>query len=66
MLMFLKDNHVKTMNEEECREIIAEFDMTSDGTMNYEEYLNLLLPATNPTLRDYCQYGYKVPSHFTD
>jgi len=34
--------------------------------MSYDEFLNLLLPSTNPALRDFCLHGYKVPSHYTD
>ena len=33
--------------------------------MNYDEFLNVFLPATNPGLRDYCLYGYRVPSQYT-
>lgn len=66
LLIFLQDHHVKTINEEECKEIIAEFDSNLDGTMGYDEFLNCLLPATNPALRDFCLYGYKVPSRYTD
>jgi len=33
--------------------------------MNYDEFLNVLLPATNPGLRDTCLYGYRVPSYYT-
>ena len=66
LLIFLQDHAVKTINEEECKEIIAEFDSNQDGTMGYDEMLNCLLPATNPALRDFCLYGYKVPSRYVD
>ena len=66
LLIFMNDHQVKTINEEECKEIIAEFDSNLDGTMSYDEFLNCLLPATNPALRDFCLHGYKVPSRYTD
>ena len=59
------ENYVKDTTLEECVEIIAEFDSSQDGTMNYDEFLNAVLPATNPSLRDSCLYGYKVPSYYT-
>ena len=54
------------INGDECQEIIAEFDSNQDGTMNQEEFQNLLLPSTNPALRDFCLFGYKAPARYND
>lgn len=34
--------------------MINEFDADLDGTLNYDEFQNLLLPATNDRLRSIC------------
>ena len=52
MLKFLNDNLVNNVNLDDCREIIAEFDSTQDGTLNYDEFLNMFLPAANYNLRN--------------
>ncbi len=45
MLKFMVDNLVAGVNIGDCREIIAEFDSNQDGTLNYDEFLNIFLPA---------------------
>lgn len=52
MLKFLKDNLVNDVTVDDCREIIAEFDSTQDGTLNYDEFLNIFLPAADYNLRN--------------
>ena len=59
----MTDNFVKGATIENCSEIIAEFDSSGDGTMQYEEFLNMVLPAANQGLRDYCLYGRRVYLH---
>lgn len=61
LMHFLQDNYVKNPTIEECQSIIAEFDSSADGTMQYEEFLNAVLPATNQSMRDYCMYGRRIP-----
>lgn len=61
---FLLDNQLVDVTVAECQDIITEFDSTADGTMSYEEFLNVFLPATNPSLRDYCLYGYRGVSNY--
>ena len=58
---FLQDNYVKNPTIEECQAVIGEFDSSGDGSMQYEEFLNAVLPATNQSLRDYCMYGRRMP-----
>ena len=50
------DNGVKgtDTNEDVVKEMIQEYDIDLDGTLNYEEFLNLMLPATNDKLRAIC------------
>ena len=52
MLKFLQDNKVNDVSLDDCREIIAEFDSTQDGTLNYDEFLNIFLPAADYNLRN--------------
>ena len=53
-------------SEKDCQEVIAEYDSSADGLMTYDEFLNLVMPAANQNLRDYCLYGRRVPSYFND
>ena len=41
-------------NESVCREIISEYDTDLDGALNFYEFLNLFLPATDERLRRLC------------
>jgi len=52
MLKFMKDNLVNDVTLNDCQEIIAEFDSTQDGTLNYDEFLNIFLPAADYNLRN--------------
>lgn len=51
MLKFLEDNKVK-VSLDDCKEFIAEFDSNQDGTLNYDEFLNIFLPAADYNLRN--------------
>lgn len=52
MLKFMAENMVKNVKVDDCQEIIAEFDSTQDGTLNYDEFLNIFLPAADYNLRN--------------
>lgn len=52
MLKFMQDNMVNDVVIGDCKEIIAEFDSTQDGTLNYDEFLNCFLPAADYNLRN--------------
>lgn len=52
VLKFMVDNLVAGINIDDCREIIAEFDSNQDGTLNYDEFLNIFLPAADYNLRN--------------
>lgn len=54
---FLADNFVKNVTVEDAQSIINEFDSSADGTMQYFEFQNMVLPAANQSLRDYVVYG---------
>lgn len=48
----MADNMVAGVKVDDCEEIIAEFDSTQDGTLNYDEFLNIFLPAADYNLRN--------------
>jgi hypothetical protein len=50
------DNSVKGGNENICREIIIEFDGDLNRSLSLEEFLNIVLPAANEGLRNYCLF----------
>lgn len=49
---FMADNLVQGVQVNDCRDIIAEFDSNQDGTLNYDEFLNIFLPAADYNLRN--------------
>lgn len=51
------DNFVHNVREEDARNIISEFDSSVDGTMQYNEFQNMVLPAADQDLRDRIVYG---------
>ena len=63
---FMTENYVKDVSVKDCLDIIAEFDSSADGLMNYDEFLNVFLPAASMSLREYCLYSKRVPSHYND
>jgi len=52
MLKFMEDNMVKNVKVDDCKEIIAEFDSTQDGTLNYGEFLMIFKPAADYNQRN--------------
>ena len=46
------DNGVLGVTLDDCKDIIAEFDSNQDGTLNYDEFLNIFLPAADYGLRN--------------
>ena len=65
LLDFLQDNYMKHITLEDCQEIVKEFDSSLDGCLNYDEFLNIFLPAANANLRQYCLYHKQVASYYT-
>ena len=63
---FMNDCYVKKPTVEKCQQLISEFDSSQDGTLQYDEFLNIIMPAANQSLRDYCLYGRRVPSYYTE
>ena len=39
---------MKSMELEDCQYIVSEFDNNRDGFLQYEEFLNIVTPATLP------------------
>lgn len=62
----MAENYVKDIDVQQCQDIIAEFDSSQDGLMNYDEFLNIVLPAASMSLREYCLYSKRVPSYYND
>lgn len=56
----MQDNYVQNVGISNAQDIIHEYDSSGDGTLQYEEFLNMVLPAANQGLRDYCLYGRRV------
>jgi len=54
---FMVDNYVKNVTVEDAQNVIREFDSSGDGSMQFFEFQNLVLPAANQSLRDYVVYG---------
>ena len=51
IVSFLTSNLVKGQNVNTAKGIIAEFDSTQDGTLNYDEFLNVFMPAADYGVR---------------
>lgn len=52
LLAFMQDNLIKGATVEDCEQIISEFDSTLDGHLNFEEFLNVFLPAADYNVRN--------------
>mmetsp|Transcript_17028 Transcript_17028/g.26306 ORF Transcript_17028/g.26306 Transcript_17028/m.26306 type:complete len:228 (+) Transcript_17028:241-924(+) len=66
----MRDNYVKDMTVQDADDIIAEFDSNQDKTINYDEFLNIFLPACNMSIRGYVanrrNYGSnRLPVHIS-
>ena len=57
---FMHNNFVTDMTNEDCQYIISEFDSNQDAFIQYEEFLNIFLPATAPAVRNYTKEGYRI------
>jgi len=51
--------HSSLATPESCREVIREYDATNQGSLGYEEFLNIFLPTANMEMRNKCLYGYR-------
>ena len=51
LLNYLRDNQTFGHTEAECYYVIKFFDSDEDGKLNYPDFLQMLLPCDNPTLR---------------
>ena len=60
LLNFMHNNYEKDINNKDCQYIISEFDGNKDGFIQYNEFLNIFLPATNPAVRQYTCGGYRI------
>ena len=51
LLNFLRDNGVHNITEADCYYVVKFFDSDTDGRLSYPDFMQLLLPCDNPTLR---------------
>ena len=56
---FMFDNFIKGVSDKVVCEIITEFDSDQDGHLTYDEFLNVVLPASNESARKYVLYNKK-------
>jgi len=61
---FMANNH-SNVTIEQCMDIIVEFDSNLDKTLEYDEFLNIFMPATNRQLREYSLYR-RGPAYYND
>jgi len=45
---------MKNITNDQCKDIIKEYDSNEDGTLSLDEFPKLMLPSTNSELRDAC------------
>lgn len=50
LIAYLKKYYIR-ISEIEAEEVIREFDATEDGTLNVEEFQQIILPSANQNLR---------------
>jgi Ca2+-binding EF-hand superfamily protein len=51
ILRFLRENGVEEATEADCFLIVKYFDSDEDGYLNFQDFLQLLLPCDNQALR---------------
>ena len=51
ILNYLRDNGVHNMYEADCYYLIKFFDSDLDGRLTYPDFMQMVLPCDNPTLR---------------
>lgn len=51
LLHFLRDNDVHEMTEADCYYVVKFFDSDEDGRLNYPDFMQMVLPCDNVTLR---------------
>jgi len=49
---FLLNNNIKDITEEEAKQIVAEYDSSRDGMLNFDEFLQIVVPSTNIELKN--------------
>jgi hypothetical protein len=51
LLEYLRDNRINTVKEPECRVLIKYFDSREKDSLNFMDFLQILLPSDQPYLR---------------
>lgn len=65
LVQFMKQKYVRS-NELEAEMIIREYDADQDGSLTFEEFCQMILPATNECMRklamgrQHSSYNYRI------
>lgn len=51
ILNFLRDNGIHNATEADCYYLVKFFDSDEDGRLNYPDFMQMVLPCDNPSLR---------------
>ena len=60
LLMFLNDNQVHHVSEQELQQLLRFFDSDEDGRLSYQDFLQIVLPCEDNVLRSIAA---ERPSH---
>ena len=59
LLSYMKSYFISEITNQISKAIILEYDQDGDSRLSYDEFLNLVLPASSPQMRDYVLYKKK-------
>jgi len=48
---FFRDNGIMSVNEADCYYVMKYFDCDMDGKLHYTDFMQMILPCTNPRIR---------------
>ena len=51
LLNYLRDNNVHDMTEADCYYLVKFFDSDEDGRLHYPDFMQMVLPCDNNSLR---------------
>lgn len=51
ILNFLRDNGIHNITEADCYYLVKFFDSDEDGRLSYPDFMQMILPCDNPSLR---------------
>lgn len=51
ILNYIRDNGIHNITEADCYYLVKFFDSDEDGKLNYPDFMQLVLPCTNASMR---------------